>query len=103
MCGITGIVYHDHHRSPSRADLQRMCRTLVHRGPDDAGFFVDGNVGLGMRRLSVIDLVTGHQPIANEDGRIWIVFNGEIYNAPELRKELERRGHTFATNTDTEC
>jgi asparagine synthase (glutamine-hydrolysing) len=102
MCGITGVVYHDRHRPVSRTDIRRMCQTLVHRGPDDQGIFVEGNVGLGMRRLSVIDLVTGHQPIANEDGRIWIVFNGEIYNYPELRQELERRGHTFATNTDTE-
>jgi asparagine synthase (glutamine-hydrolysing) len=80
-----------------------MCNTLVHRGPDDEGYFMEGNVGLGMRRLTVIDLVTGHQPIANEDGRIWIVFNGEIYNYPELRKTLEQQGHVFATNTDTEA
>ena len=79
-----------------------MSDTLTHRGPDDEGFFVDRNVGLGMRRLNVIDLVTGHQPISNEDGSIWIVFNGEIYNYPELRKELEKKGHRFSTNTDTE-
>jgi asparagine synthase (glutamine-hydrolysing) len=79
-----------------------MCGTLVHRGPDDEGFFVEHNVGLGMRRLNVIDLVTGHQPISNETGHIWIIFNGEIYNYLELRQELEEKGHRFATNTDTE-
>ena len=102
MCGITGIVYRDRHKPVSLDDLKKMCTTLVHRGPDDKGFFVDRNVGLGMRRLNVIDLVTGHQPISNEDGRIWIVFNGEIYNYPELRQELENKGHKFSTNSDTE-
>jgi asparagine synthase (glutamine-hydrolysing) len=102
MCGISGIVYHDQHRPVSVEDLRSMCDTLVHRGPDDEGFFVERNVGLGMRRLSIIDLVSGHQPISNENGRVWIVFNGEIYNYPELRQDLERRGHTFTTNTDTE-
>ena len=102
MCGITGFIYRDRHRAAVLDDLRKMCNTLVHRGPDDEGFFIERNVGLGMRRLSVIDLVTGHQPISNEDGRIWIVFNGEIYNYPELRKNLEDKGHRFATNTDTE-
>lgn len=103
MCGIAGMVYGNQHRAVSLEDLRRMCDTLVHRGPDDEGFFVERNVGLSMRRLSIIDLITGHQPISNEDGRIWIVFNGEIYNYPELRKELEQKRHTFATNTDTEA
>ena len=90
-------------RGPVSLDaLKQMCGVLVHRGPDDEGFYVDGNVGLGMRRLSVIDISGGHQPISNEDGSIWVVFNGEIYNFPELRRELESRGHEFATNTDTE-
>jgi asparagine synthase (glutamine-hydrolysing) len=102
MCGISGIVYRDRQRSVSLGDLKRMCSTLIHRGPDDEGFFVDGNAGLGMRRLNVIDLMTGHQPISNEDKRIWIVFNGEIYNYPELRSELEKRGHRFSTRSDTE-
>jgi asparagine synthase (glutamine-hydrolyzing) len=102
MCGIGGIVYRDRDRPVSQDDLRRMCGTMIHRGPDDEGFFVDQHVGLAMRRLNVIDLVTGHQPIANEDGRIWIVFNGEIYNFPELRVEMEKRGHRFSTNTDTE-
>jgi asparagine synthase (glutamine-hydrolysing) len=103
MCGISGIVYHNQNRSVSLDDLKAMCNTLVHRGPDDEGFFVDQNAGLGMRRLKVIDLATGHQPISNEDGRLWIIFNGEIYNFPELRKELEKKGHKFSTNTDTEA
>ena len=83
-------------------DLKRMCNSIAHRGPDDEGFFVDANAGLGMRRLSIIDLATGHQPISNEDGRIWIVFNGEIYNYRDLRADLESRGHEFSSDTDTE-
>jgi asparagine synthase (glutamine-hydrolysing) len=102
MCGISGIIYRDRDRCVSFADLKRMCGTLIHRGPDEDGFFVKRNVGLGMRRLKVIDLVTGRQPISNEDGSIWIIFNGEIYNYPELRRQLEEKGHTFSTHTDTE-
>ena len=102
MCGISGIVFRDRDRGVNYDDLKRMCRTLIHRGPDDEGFFVKGNVGLGMRRLKVIDLATGHQPIANEDGSIWIIFNGEIYNYPELRRLLEQKGHIFTTRSDTE-
>jgi asparagine synthase (glutamine-hydrolysing) len=79
-----------------------MCDTIRHRGPDDEGVYVRGGVGLGMRRLSIIDLVSGQQPIHNEDKNIWVVFNGEIYNFPELRKELERAGHRFYTQSDTE-
>lgn len=79
-----------------------MCQTIVHRGPDDEGIYAQGAVGLGMRRLSIIDLSGGHQPIHNEDETIWVVFNGEIYNFPELRRELEARGHTFYTHSDTE-
>jgi len=82
--------------------VHRMCQTIVHRGPDDEGVFVRGPVGLGMRRLSIIDLSGGKQPIHNEDETIWIVFNGEIYNFPELRRELEARGHRFYTHSDTE-
>jgi asparagine synthase (glutamine-hydrolysing) len=103
MCGITGLVYHDRYRAVSQGELQRMCDALVHRGPDDEGFFRAGPVGLGVRRLSIIDLVTGHQPITNEDGRIWVVLNGEIYNYLELRKDLEQKGHRFSTQTDTEA
>src|SRR5438309_6813425 len=79
-----------------------MCRTIVHRGPDDEGVYAQGPVGLGMRRLSIIDLAGGKQPIHNEDRTIWVVFNGEIYNFPELRTQLENRGHQFYTHSDTE-
>src|SRR5262245_10421381 len=79
-----------------------MCAAMVHRGPDASGFLADADVALGMRRLSIIDLTTGAQPVRNEDGSIWLVFNGEIYNFRELRGELRRRGHTLATSGDTE-
>lgn len=79
-----------------------MCQTIVHRGPDDEGIYAQGSVGLGMRRLSIIDLSGGHQPIHNEDQTVWVVFNGEIYNFPDLRQELESRGHHFCTHSDTE-
>jgi asparagine synthase (glutamine-hydrolysing) len=84
------------------SDVRRMCQTIVHRGPDDEGIYAQGPVGLGMRRLSIIDLAGGRQPIHNEDQSVWVVFNGEIYNFPELRRELEARGHCFYTHTDTE-
>jgi asparagine synthase (glutamine-hydrolysing) len=82
--------------------IERMCGTIIHRGPDDEGIFTRGEVGLGMRRLSIIDLAGGHQPIHNEDQSVWVVFNGEIYNFGELRRELEARGHRFYTRSDTE-
>ena len=82
--------------------IQDMCQTIVHRGPDDQGIYANGHVGLGMRRLSIIDVSGGRQPIHNEDKSVWVVFNGEIYNFPELRRELEARGHQFYTLTDTE-
>lgn len=82
--------------------VHRMCQTIAHRGPDDEGVYARGPIGLGMRRLSIIDLSGGKQPIHNEDQSIWIVFNGEIYNFPELRRELEARGHRFYTHSDTE-
>jgi asparagine synthase (glutamine-hydrolysing) len=84
------------------ADVRRMCQTIVHRGPDDEGIYASGPAGLGMRRLSIIDLSGGRQPIHNEDKSLWVVFNGEIYNFPELRQELEGRGHSFYTHSDTE-
>ncbi|PYU23817.1 MAG: asparagine synthase (glutamine-hydrolyzing) [Acidobacteria bacterium] len=102
MCGIAGIIGTDQSYLADAADVHRMCQTIVHRGPDDEGIYVNGQVALGMRRLSIIDLSTGHQPIHNEDRTVWVVFNGEIYNFPELRPELEARGHRFYTNTDTE-
>src|SRR5919201_5491569 len=95
MCGICGTV-----GDPSQ--LERMSATLVHRGPDSHGAFVDGDVGLAARRLSIIDLETGDQPLANEDGTVTVVQNGEIYNYEELRRELERAGHRFRTHGDTE-
>ena len=89
-------------KSIEAADVHRMCQTIVHRGPDDEGVYAQGPVGLGMRRLSIIDLAGGKQPIHNEDRTVWVVFNGEIYNFPELRRELEGRGHQFYTHSDTE-
>src|ERR1041385_6546565 len=101
MCGIAGVV-NSVAGGIDTALVSRMCQAIVHRGPDDEGIFVKDGVGLGMRRLSIIDLAGGHQPIFNEDRSVWIVFNGEIYNFPELRKELESRGHRFYTHSDTE-
>lgn len=102
MCGIAGIIGADRTYTVDPADIHEMCQTIVHRGPDDEGIYAQGHVGLGMRRLSIIDLSTGHQPVHNEDRTVWVVFNGEIYNFPELRSWLEGRGHHFYTNTDTE-
>jgi asparagine synthase (glutamine-hydrolysing) len=102
MCGIAGIVSFGPGIFPDKATVHRMCQTIVHRGPDDEGTYVRGGAALGMRRLSIIDLAGGHQPIHNEDETVWVVFNGEIYNFPELRAELERRGHRFYTSSDTE-
>lgn len=99
MCGISGIVST---AGVERAAVARMTDALRHRGPDDEGLYLADGVGLGHRRLSIIDLSTGRQPISNEDGTVWVVFNGEIYNFQELRRQLEGRGHRFATNTDTE-
>jgi len=102
MCGITGIVRSD--GAPvDRELLARMNGAIRHRGPDDDGFYFNDGVGLAMRRLAIIDLKSGQQPIHNADKTAWIVFNGEIYNYRELRKELERRGHRFYTDSDTEA
>ncbi|MGZ8833990.1 MAG: asparagine synthase (glutamine-hydrolyzing), partial [Thermoanaerobaculia bacterium] len=101
MCGIAGILSLDG-RPVAAEDVESMCSTIVHRGPDDGGFLVRPDVGLGMRRLSIIDLHTGHQPLSNEDGSVWVVFNGEIYNFQSLRQQLIGRGHKLATRTDTE-
>ena len=102
MCGICGILYPGASQNVDRSILATMNREIRHRGPDDDGFFLEGNVGLAIRRLSIIDLKTGHQPISNEDESLWIVFNGEIYNHTELRAELELRGHRYRTRSDTE-
>jgi len=102
MCGICGIFEFERREEISEEFVRRMTDTIVHRGPDDEGIHVGPGIGLGFRRLSIIDVAGGHQPIANEDGRIWVMLNGEIYNYPELRQELVDRGHTFATRSDTE-
>jgi len=102
MCGICGKLNFDRDAGVDRALIQTMLDTIRHRGPDDEGVFVSSQVGLGHRRLSIIDLSTGHQPLSNENGTIWIVFNGEIYNFRELRSFLLSKGHVFKTQTDTE-
>jgi asparagine synthase (glutamine-hydrolysing) len=102
MCGICGLVSLHGDRPVSEATVRRMCGAIRHRGPDDDGFLFEPGVGLGMRRLSIIDLTTGHQPIHNENQTIWTVFNGEIYNYPALREELLGLGHQFYTHSDTE-
>ena len=102
MCGITGKIYFDRNHKVELAELKRMTNSIIHRGPDDEGHYINGNVGLGFRRLSIIDLKTGHQPLSNSDSSIWITFNGEIYNFKELKADLEKRGYRFKTNTDTE-
>jgi asparagine synthase (glutamine-hydrolysing) len=102
MCGIAGVVYSDRHRPVERSTLQRMASSIAHRGPDGEGFFVEGPVGLAHRRLSIIDLEGGQQPIANEDASIHLVFNGEIYNYRELRSDLQKQGHQFRSQSDSE-
>src|SRR3981081_2569748 len=99
MCGITGVVGS---LRTQRSTLQRMNDALLHRGPGGERFVWSLDVGLGMRRLAIIDAAGGDQPIYNEDGSVCLVFNGEIYNFLDLRQDLERRGHTFATQSDTE-
>jgi asparagine synthase (glutamine-hydrolysing) len=101
MCGIAGIVRWDGH-PVLEDDIRGMCRMMIHRGPDEEGVYLAPGVALGMRRLSIIDLDSGQQPVSNEDGSVWVVFNGEIYNYRELRRQLMRRGHTLRTSSDTE-
>lgn len=114
MCGITGAVWSDPQKEISLPVLEQMTQVLRHRGPDDAGHYTSDlkhrapydtapGVALGFRRLSIIDLAGGHQPLSNEDGTIWIVFNGEVYNFADLRRRLEGAGHQFKTDSDTEC
>ena len=102
MCGIAGKVMADPEREVDGELLRRMCASIVHRGPDDEGYHAAGPAGLCMRRLEVIDLAGGHQPMCNEDGTLWIVFNGEIYNYRGLRQQLVSRGHTLKSASDTE-
>src|SRR5690349_11603426 len=102
MCGIAGLAStRDQPVPPGVAAA--MCGLIVHRGPDDQGVRAIPSGEIGMRRLSIIDLAGGHQPIPNEDRTVWVVLNGEIYNFRELKRDLEARGHRFATNSDTEC
>jgi asparagine synthase (glutamine-hydrolysing) len=102
MCGICGIFFSNREWRVQGDDLAAMNRRIVHRGPDDEGFLVEENVGLAMRRLSIIDVKSGHQPLANENQDVWIVYNGEIYNHAELRADLQARGHRYRTHSDTE-
>jgi asparagine synthase (glutamine-hydrolysing) len=102
MCGICGQ-YNFHSQAPVlRQDLERMTRSIVHRGPDDVGYYIAGPLGFGFRRLSIIDLAGGHQPMSDREESVWVIFNGEIYNFPELKRELEEFGHVFRTKSDTE-
>src|SRR5260370_24603845 len=101
MCGIAGYLTTSHH-VPEQTVIERLCERMRHRGPDSAGYYFDAGLALGHRRLSIIDLSTGDQPMGNEDGSLQAVFNGEIYNYLELRDELAARGHHFSTNSDTE-
>ena len=101
MCGICGVVSFQPNTYADRSTLLQMNASLQHRGPDDEGYYEDDRVSLAMRRLSIIDLHTGQQPISNETSDIWVVYNGEIYNFKEERAALEARGHIFKTQTDT--
>jgi asparagine synthase (glutamine-hydrolysing) len=101
MCGIAGVL-DLHGRAVEPALLHRLCKVLAHRGPDDEGYYVNGPVGLGQRRLAILDVAGGRQPMSNEDGTVWVTFNGEIYNFERLRRQLEAAGHRFATRSDTE-
>ncbi len=99
MCGIAGVIGKFDEKEKV---IERMTKMMVHRGPDDDGFYIDQNIALGMRRLSIIDLAKGKQPIFSEDGNLVIVFNGEIYNYKELREPLRAKWHNFKTNSETE-
>jgi asparagine synthase (glutamine-hydrolysing) len=102
MCGICGQFNFEHGAPVVPHDVEKMAGTIVHRGPDDDGYYFSGPVGLGFRRLSIIDLAGGHQPMSDAEETVWVIFNGEIYNFHELRQELESRGHRFRTKSDTE-
>jgi len=102
MCGIVGTLNLSKSHPIHEHDLRQMLAMIRHRGPDQFGIYLDERIGMGNARLSIIDLSTGQQPICNEDGSLWIVYNGEIYNYLELRPQLEAQGHRFETNTDTE-
>ena len=102
MCGICGQYYFKEKHPVSLQAIKRMNDTITHRGPDDEGYHISDSIGLGFRRLSIIDLSGGHQPMSDREKSVWVIFNGEIYNFPELKKELEGYGHIFRTRSDTE-
>ncbi len=102
MCGICGQFNFESGAPVRQEDLRTMTQSIVHRGPDDEGYFIDGALGFGFRRLSIIDLAGGHQPMSDQEETVWVVFNGEIYNFPELKSELQKFGHKFRTTSDTE-
>src|SRR5688500_12506127 len=102
MCGIAGVLDLKGGAPPGAAELERMIRTVHHRGPDEQSVKCDGPVGLAHARLSIIDVASGQQPVSNEDRTIWVIFNGEIFNYLELRQELLAQGHQFSTKSDTE-
>src|ERR1700738_3728407 len=102
MCGIVGAAWGDGGRVWSAEALQAMSGRIAHRGPDDSGTYRDAHAALGFRRLSIVDLAGGHQPLSNENGTVWTVFNGEIYNFPALRRRLEAKGHTLRSSGDNE-
>src|SRR5688572_21244689 len=101
MFGIAGVLKLGGPDAPRENTIRRMLGAIRHRGPDEFGLYLGDEVGLGSARLSIVDLAGGQQPISNEDGTLWIVFNGEIFTHVELRAELENRGHRFVTRTDT--
>ncbi|MEM5807301.1 MAG: hypothetical protein QW474_02880 [Candidatus Aenigmatarchaeota archaeon] len=103
MCGIAGMLYFDKQQKVNQEQLKNMCTSLIHRGPDDSGIYVENNIGLGHRRLKIIDLSDkARQPLFNEDNTIVLIFNGEIYNFIPLREELLRKGHSFISKADSE-
>jgi len=102
MCGICGQYYFKENCPVSIQTIKRMTDTITHRGPDDEGYHISDSIGLGFRRLSIIDLAGGHQPMSDQQKSVWVIFNGEIYNFPELKTELEGYGHIFKTRSDTE-
>src|SRR3954454_1129272 len=102
MCGICGIFETGGESIVQRSTLQAMADTIRHRGPDDEGFYISGGIGLAFRRLAIIDVAGGHQPLANEDESVWIAFNGEVYNFEELNRQFLSTGHQFRTRSDTE-
>src|SRR5438094_762286 len=102
MCGIAGQFNFERLEAVEPETIRRMARSIEHRGPDDEGYFLEGPIGFGFRRLSIIDLAGGHQPMSDSEQTVWVIFNGEIYNFKQLRVELEQHGHRFRTQCDTE-